>query len=304
MAEAAGAAGTRVANASSAAASRGRLRSPLNAMGTHVSATHPHLVAHSTAVFPRDDGRAALAAHRETLRRGTFPSVTRVPDDQPAARTARCGRPHLQLRLAVLAPHRHHRTGARQHRNTRQRRRPPAPAPAPRDACPSPCRTNGRAAAAPRAGRAPRSSTGATSSASPSRNASSQSRSARSRELPPQRPHVRRPRRPRQMRQRHEVRQQPLPFGQRRARVLQHLGTELPGLPAPRPHGRVRTEQRQIGAQLEPAQIQLRRRAPGRTRRRPGPSTAPRTARAPAPATARPAAPASRVATSPDQVPP
>ncbi len=81
----------------------------------------------------------------------------------------------------------------------------------------------------------PGSSTGATSSAVTQQErvlAVAQRPVLRAR--PPQRPHVRRARTPRQMRQGHEVRQQPPPFDERHARVLQHLVPELPRLPAPR----------------------------------------------------------------------
>ena len=152
---------------------------------------------------------------------------------------------------------------------------------------------------------APRSSTGATSSASPSRNASSQSRSVRSSGEP-----------------HHSGRTYGAPvsrarcasvtkYGRSRSRsssaalaCARTSGPNSHGSRRPASIAAVRTEQRQIRAELEPAQIQLGRRGLPSNPPTSGPEYG--TPHSPSPSTSESEArsPGQPVATSPDQVPP
>ena len=181
----------------------------------------------------------------------------------------------------------------------------PPPARAPRTHGPSPCRTNGPAAAAPSGGPHTRlQDRGHQQRVPQQERVLAVPQRPVLREAPPQRPDVGRPRQPGQLRQRDEVRAQPLPFQERGPGVLQDIRTELPRLPPARARS---PNASGTAAGTPPAGTtadRARETASRRNRPRRIPSTAHRTARGPAPGTARHATPASPWPHRPTRCPP
>lgn len=213
----------------------------------------------------------------------------RRPVRPPRPLAPRGRRPDLQLRTAVGTPYRNHRTGPRQHRHPRQRRVhhhlprtlvrraggrvvPPPPR--------QPHRTPDAAAVEDRRHQ---------QTVAEQEGVLAVPQGPVLRRAPPDRPHIRGAGQPGHMRQRHEVRVQPLPFQQRRPRVLQSLRTELLA-PCARHRSPSACAAAAGNTPFAAGADTARGRGCRRSRPHRGPSTAPRTAQAPAPARATPAA--------------